>query len=528
MPLVGSTYIRAIRGTSTSNGEMYFLRKSTTQITILAFIFFCLPGMFNAVSSMAGGIDPNKFSIANTIAFATFTCGSFLAPIFYILFGARILLLIGSLGYLLFVVALLLVSEIPNDITWFLYLSGAIAGLLISLLWQAQSAMILSYPTLDSKGNAIAIFWTIYNFGGVFGGLIVLCTNLDETAQGKNTYLGMFIAFLIVMFLGAALIFTLIVKPSNVIRPDDSLVDMPDEKIGSQIFESIGIELYEVLKVFCDKHMLAMAPVILYTNWVQAFEFSIYNAQLFNRRTMGLNTMLYWTASMVFSMCTGKFLDLKIWTPFKRGLSALLLWTIIAIPTWTVSTFIVYPYMNAPFPAVPIDFEDSDTGQYIGYSAVYFFFGAADAIIQVIAFWTMGQLTDNPITLSRYAGFFKGVQNLGSMIGWLLNGLGVNSVYQLFIDLGLLFLAICSITATLCAFLPGAHEVQYPSNFIQGLSADSIKCITFLPRNSSLRIISLRQQASQAMSKRYSREIHVQKLDLGSADIVSLRKPSKE
>jgi len=50
--------------------------------------------------------------------------------------------------------------------------AGALLGVCAGLLWTAQGAIMMSYPTEDLKGRYISWFWMIFNLGAVIGGLV--------------------------------------------------------------------------------------------------------------------------------------------------------------------------------------------------------------------------------------------------------------------------------------------------------------------------------------------------------------------
>jgi hypothetical protein len=62
--------------------------------------------------------------------------------------------------------------------------SGAILGIGAGLLWTAQGSLMLAYPTENNKGKFIAIFWTIFNLGGVVGATVSLGQNYDSSVSG--------------------------------------------------------------------------------------------------------------------------------------------------------------------------------------------------------------------------------------------------------------------------------------------------------------------------------------------------------
>ena len=62
-------------------------------------------------------------------------------------------------------------------------LAAAANGISAALLWTAQGQLCLAYPTKEERGTYFALFWTVFNVGGVLGGLITFTTNYESTAS---------------------------------------------------------------------------------------------------------------------------------------------------------------------------------------------------------------------------------------------------------------------------------------------------------------------------------------------------------
>ena len=65
----------------------------------------------------------------------------------------------------------------------FVITSGAILGICAGLLWTAQGSLMLAYPTENQKGKFIAIFWSIFNLGGVVGAAVSLGQNFQSEVR---------------------------------------------------------------------------------------------------------------------------------------------------------------------------------------------------------------------------------------------------------------------------------------------------------------------------------------------------------
>jgi len=73
--------------------------------------------------------------------------------------------------------------NIHPDAGGFVIAAGTILGICAGLLWTAQGSIMLSYPTEAEKGRFIAIFWAIFNLGGVVGAAVSLGQNIHSTAS---------------------------------------------------------------------------------------------------------------------------------------------------------------------------------------------------------------------------------------------------------------------------------------------------------------------------------------------------------
>jgi MFS family permease len=142
------------------------------QLYLVSFVCFLCPGMFNAVSGLGGGGQVNATDVnnSNTALYSTFAVVGFFAGSIANRIGLRLTLSMGGLGYFLYVASLL--SYNINQNAGFLIFAGAFLGVCAGLLWCAQGAVMLSYPQEHEKGKYIAVFWVIFNLGGVIGSLV--------------------------------------------------------------------------------------------------------------------------------------------------------------------------------------------------------------------------------------------------------------------------------------------------------------------------------------------------------------------
>ena len=141
------------------------------QLTLVAFVCFMCPGMFNAVNGLGGGgqFDASTADNANVALYSTFSVLGFFAGSIANRLGIKLTLSLGGMGYVLYIASYL--SYNHNQNAGFVVFAGAMLGICAGMLWAAQGAIMMSYPPEQSKGKYISWFWMIFNLGAVIGGL---------------------------------------------------------------------------------------------------------------------------------------------------------------------------------------------------------------------------------------------------------------------------------------------------------------------------------------------------------------------
>ena len=155
-------------------GGLHFpaFKSPPAQLTLLGLVFCFGPGLFCMLNGLGGGglanpVPSNDALVANNIAIAL--VGFFAGPIVSKL-GFRISMTLGGFGYVLYTSSLLTYQITGNGP--FLITSGAVLGVLCSLLWTAQGAMLMSYPLPRYKGRYTSYVWTIFNVGAAGASLV--------------------------------------------------------------------------------------------------------------------------------------------------------------------------------------------------------------------------------------------------------------------------------------------------------------------------------------------------------------------
>ncbi|KAJ9645891.1 hypothetical protein H2201_006036 [Coniosporium apollinis] len=396
------------------------------QLLIVSLVCFLCPGMFNALGGMGGGgqVDPRAANDANTAVYATFAVVGFFAGTITNTLGIKFALSFGGIGYSVYVAAFLCYNHTQNY--GFTVFAGALLGVCAGLLWTAQGAIMMSYPSEDSKGRYISWFWMIFNLGAVIGSLIPLGQNINTTTNSPVND-GTYIGFLVLTFLGAVLAWCL-VDAKNVVRKDGSKIILMKNPTWQTEIKGLG-ETF-----MTDPYILLLFPMFFASNWFYTYQFNGVNLAFFNTRTRALNNTLYYIMQIVGAFVFGYALDRAT---IRRTTRAKAVWAALFVLTmvvWGGGYAFQKNYTREQVNAGSATKDDpsddyvkkdwTDSG-YIGPMFLYMFYGFYDAAWQTTVYWFMGSLTNNGRKLANFAGFYKGIQSAGAAIIWALDNKGI-------------------------------------------------------------------------------------------------------
>ncbi|KAK5957226.1 hypothetical protein OHC33_001597 [Knufia fluminis] len=400
------------------------------QIVFVAMVCFLCPGMFNAVNGLgaAGQVSATDINNANTALNATFSAVGFFCGSICNRLGLRLTLGLGGFGYFFYVASIL--SYNHNQNAGFLIFAGALLGVCAGMLWSAQGAVMMSYPSEREKGRYISRFWAIFNFGGVIGALIPLGQNMHSTAGKVND--GTYIAFMILM--AAGFVLACFLCDPKLVRRDDGtgIILMKNPSWKSEI-----LGLLEVLKT--DFYIIGLFPLFFASNWFYTYHFQDVNLPYFNLRTRSLNNVLYWGMQIIGAFLVGYLLDIGKLSRPMRAKCALAGLLILTMAIWGGGYAFQKQYTRESTlldeDHVGYDFKDS---KYIAGMFMYMFYGFYDAAWQVTAYWLMASLTNNSRKLACFAGFYKGIQSAGAAIASNIDARQVPFMTQFAINWGML------------------------------------------------------------------------------------------
>ncbi|KAJ6262353.1 hypothetical protein Dda_3161 [Drechslerella dactyloides] len=385
-----------------------------SQLLIVSFVCFLCPGMFNALSGLGGGgqLDPTAADESTVALYSTFASVAFFSGTICNKIGIKATLSFGGFGYALYSASFLCYNHTKNR--GFVIFAGALLGVCAGLLWCAQGAIMMSYPSEKAKGRYISIFWMIFNLGAVIGSLVPLIDNIKkkEGNVGDGTYIG----FLILMA-GGAILALFLLDSNKIIRKDGSKVIAVQQPTWKSELKG----LWEVLRA--EPWILALFPMFFSSNYFYSYQFNEYNLPRFNTRTRPLNSLLYWLSQIIGAGFMGYALDTTYMTRVTRARVGFIFTFLITLGVWGGGYAFQRHYTRENVASIPT-FDWHDNG-YGGPLFLYMCYGLYDAIWQTYVYWIMGALSNNSRKLAIYAGFYKGIQSAGSAISFRLDSLKI-------------------------------------------------------------------------------------------------------
>ncbi|XVF56325.1 hypothetical protein PTKIN_Ptkin06aG0110100 [Pterospermum kingtungense] len=409
-------------GNQLSTKSRFRCNSPLVQVTLIGLVCFCCPGMFNALSGMGGGgqVDPTAANNANTALYTTFALFGILGGGIYNILGPHLTLAAGCSTYVLYAGSFLYYNHHQHQA--FAIMAGGLLGIGAGLLWAGEGAIMTSYPPPNRKGTYISLFWSIFNMGGVIGGLIPFILNYkrsESASVNDATYIG----FMCFMSAGIVLSFA-ILPPNQVIRDDGT-------RCTNVKYSSVSTEAAQILKLFLDWKMLLIVPAAWASNFFYPYQFNNVNGFLFNLRTRGLNNVFYWGAQMLGSIGIGYILDFSFQSRRMRGFVGIGVVALVGSAIWGGGLANQLPYSHHNPPPKKLDFKES---AFAGPFVLYFSYGLLDAMFQSMVYWVIGALADDSQTLSRYSGFYKGVQSAGAAVAWQVDTHKVPLLSQLIVN----------------------------------------------------------------------------------------------
>ncbi|GLD92893.1 hypothetical protein PINS_up001472 [Pythium insidiosum] len=439
-----------------------------TQIVLLSVVCFCCPGLFNALSSFASGLDdPTLAFNGNVVIYLCFTASSAVAAACVVALGVPRALTLGTLGYLLYTASLWFLQtrgitggDAADDTARVIFFMACAAlGASAGLLWTAQGQMIMSYATHCNQGRYLSTFWIIFNLGATSGGVLTFCLNYNSptTRDPGNTKRSVapatFLAFMLLTAVGTAIAALLIVPPCDVVKEDGERVTQATNTSHVQHNEDDDAALswwrhMQALAHYVASHaeIALLFPCFVYSNWFYTYH-SFFNVATFNARSGGLASACYWAAQMLSAHYLGRALDHAAATngPLviaKRSLLGLAaLWNVM----WAWGWYVQQTELGLSY-AAPLGLDlVRDAARLRGPLLLYVVYGAGDAVGQVWIYWFLSSVCasgKNVRVAGYHAGLYKAIQALSAAVSWYLGATQLAPSRQLEINWLLANLAV--------------------------------------------------------------------------------------
>jgi hypothetical protein len=438
---------------------------NVSQLLIMSFSVFACPGMFNALNSIGLGGDPTVGKIVNACLYGTWMVTSFFAPTLINILGAKWALMLGTLGYPLYALAMYYHLKV-----WAI-LAGCILGITAGLLWTAQGQLMMSYPSEDRIGRFISIFWTVFNSGGVLGCFLSFVINFSHYEEGSDAVVGSSLVagtywtFFSIMCSGCLL--ALAVLPLERVtrkREADGVVEMvlgKQEDPGTlSNMEMVRREFRRTCKAFRRTTLLLFIPLFFYSNFFYAYHFGVIGA-LFNGRTESLTAASYWIAQIFGSILLQALLDWTRLSKTQRMYGSFALIVVYVGISWAFGGYIQYSFEVDDGNLQGLDFNGRRRNPMPAMACI-FFWGFVDSFVQVWSYWMMAQLSSEPEDLACFTAFYKLWQNAGAFVSFLLGLMpGYTHYCDYWVNVALILLLIAP---TLCAISStrthGIHSKQ--------------------------------------------------------------------
>ncbi|KAJ3076600.1 DUF895 domain membrane protein [Podochytrium sp. JEL0797] len=157
-----------------------------------------------------------------------------------------------------------------------------------------------------------------------------------------------------------------------------------------------------------------------FSNWCYGYEFGPLGAY-FTGRTNSLKAVLYWAAQCLGSWILGNMiLDNPNYPRTKRAWHGFCVLVVLTIFKFGGGAAFEYTAVRNGWALSPLDVAHPEALFYPLLLCVCN--GIHDAFFQVFTYYLIGAISNESEKLSRYAGFYKGVQSAGNGIWWVSTG----------------------------------------------------------------------------------------------------------
>lgn len=406
--------------------NVHWYRSTVFQILVVGGVFFCAPGMYNALSSLgAGGLATPWYANATAAAgyvFMAFMCitgGIVVSKI-----GVNASLLIASTGDIIYAGSLYLNSK--NGTQWFLMFGSIISGITDGLMYAVEGPIITSYPEPDRRGRMLGLWVFMRNAAPVIGGAIIFGLNhaIDSTGGvSLRTYL-----VIIGIMCAGPFISLLLSHPEKVQRRDGVKI----------VFRKTGWikTLSEWWKIVCSPDILLLCP-LFFTSWFYGSYIGTLQTQYMNVRTRALCAFVIPFGDIAGGFMIGYFLDYKKLTIKQRARWSFVALMVLNLALW-VWTAVVTKQLEEKQPVI-----DWTSGHIFGSTfTLFILFDLATMATQTSLYWIISQMSDDFIALSYMTGTLRGVECAGQAVAYGIKSSDTTNWLSIGLNVGLIVFSL--------------------------------------------------------------------------------------
>ncbi|KAF7363783.1 MFS general substrate transporter [Mycena sanguinolenta] len=424
--------------------KVHWFRGTIFQILVIGGVFFCAPGMYNALSALgAGGLATPWYANATAAAgYAFMACMCITGGIIVSKIGVNTSLFIASTGDIMhicwqsireFEERYTVVSDVRlhyfwHD-RWFDVCRGGTYYYLYGLPPVPSSKFNLrfaAYPEESRRGRMLGLWVFMRSAAPVIGGAIIFALNNKIDSSGGvslRTYLT-----LIGIMCAGPFISLLLSHPEKVQRKDG--VKIAFRKMGwTQTFS-------EWWKIVCSPDILLLCP-LFFTSWFYGSYIGTLQTQYMNVRTRALCAFIIPFGDIAGGFLIGSFLDSQRLTIKQRARLSFIGLMALNLALW-VWTAVVTKQLEDEQPVI-----DWTSGRIFASTFILFIlFDLATMATQTSLFWIISQMSDDFIALSYMTGTLRGVECAGQAVAYGIKSSDTTDWLSIGLNVGLIVFSL--------------------------------------------------------------------------------------
>ncbi|KAM3272652.1 hypothetical protein ACQJBY_042642 [Aegilops geniculata] len=279
-------------------------RSHAADVHVLSAAFVCLFSAYSAAQNLQSTVNDegDLGTVSMGVLYTSFTLFAVAASPVVRWLGASRALVIGTSGYLLFILA----NLVP---TWYTMVPASLyLGFTASIIWVGQGTYLTSAALSHARDNNLPDGPTLGSFNGEFWGVFAstqVIGNLISLALLRNGKDGGSITgknLLFVVFLGCMIIGIVLM----------CLLSKRDEKRdNASTHSSFGAMLKYIVAPLKDRRMILLIPLIAYSGLQQAFVWAVFTKSIVTP-VLGISGVggamaIYGASDVVCSLVAGRF-----------------------------------------------------------------------------------------------------------------------------------------------------------------------------------------------------------------------------